>query len=148
MQTAAHDFAAFTGRASAVNNNLAVASGAGTVFMKSAGEGGTVVVSNTFFRAVAITEFPMAADGDPKAVYKTVSFVVPTNATLSLVADCTVADLDLQSLTSKIELNGHTLRVKSPKHNKGRGWGASYQSLVTESGGAILWQPGFAVTVR
>ena len=148
VQTAAHDFAAFTGRASAVNNNLAVASGAGTVFMKSAGEGGTVVVSNTFFRAIAITEFPMAADGDPKAVYKTVSFVVPTNATLSLVADCTVADLDLQSLTSKIELNGHTLRVKSPKHNKGRGWGASYQSLVTESGGAILWQPGFAVTVR
>ena len=67
---------------------------------------------------------------------------------LSLVADCTIADLDLQSLTSKIELNGHTLRVKSPQHNKGCGWAASYDSLVSESGGAILWQPGFPISVR
>ncbi len=148
VQTAARDFSAFTGHVAAINNYRSVASGAGTVFKKSVGEGGTVVVSNTFFCAVAITEFPMAADGDPATAYKDVSFVVPTNATLSLVADCTIADLDLQSLTSKIELNGHTLRVKSPKHNKGRGWGASYQSLVTEDGGAILWQPGFAITVR
>ena len=119
------------------------------MYLKSAGSG-AVIFEDRRFVANAEAQVPMADDGDASTVYSDLDFIVPSNMTISLRADITVRDLDLQSTTSRIKLNGHTMTVKSGTHRDGRRWGAAYSSLVTEGGGSIVWtgKPGFSISLR
>lgn len=44
--------------------------------------------------------------------------------------------------------DGHTLTIRSATHWKGKGWGDTYENLVIENGGKIVWSTGLAVLVR
>ena len=153
VQTQATDFSGWTGvaqaRGSYYSDTTKRLGGAGPVYLKSAGSG-AVIFEDRRFVTNAEAQVPMADDGDASTVYSDLDFIVPSNMTISLRADITVRDLDLQSTTSRIRLNGYTMTVKSATHRDGRRWGASYENLVTEGGGSIVWigKPGFSVTVR
>ena len=144
VQTVAKDFSAYTGTLDAGSYYC----GPGTVFTRSAADGGEVSVYNATWFSHGRTDLPMTADGDAAKVYRDVGLVVTSNATVCLLADMTVYDLDLKSTTSKIDLNGHTLTVRSSAHKKGKGWGDAYEKLVTESGGKIVWKGGMALIIR
>ena len=144
VQTVAKDFSAYTGTLDAGSYYC----GPGTVFTRSAADGGEVSVYNATWFSHGRTDLPMTADGDAAKVYRDVGLVVTSNATVCLLADMTVYDLDLKSTTSKIDLNGHTLTVRSSAHKKGRGWGDAYEKLVTENGGKIVWKGGMVLIIR
>lgn len=153
VQTQATDFSGWSGVAQARGAYYSDTSkrlgGAGPVYMQSVGSG-TVIFEDRRFVANAEAQVPMADDGDASTVYSDLDFIVPSNMTISLRADITVRDLDLQSTTSRIRLNGYTMTVKSASHRQGRRWGAAYADLVTEDGGSIVWlsKPGFSVSLR
>ena len=153
VQTQATDFSGWSGVAQArgayYSDTTKRLGGAGPVYMKSAGSG-AVIFEDRRFVTNAEAQVPMADDGDASTVYSDLDFIVPSNMTISLRANITVRDLDLQSTTSRIRLNGYTMTVKSATHREGRRWGAAYSSLVTEGGGSIVWtgKPGFSISLR
>jgi hypothetical protein len=155
VQTQATDFSAWSGTAKArgsyySNYSSQKLGGSGTVYLKSAGSPGQVIVENWRYFENAETQIPMSSDGDAATAYKDVDFVIPSNMTISLIGDVTVHDLDLQSSTSKLRLNGYTLTIMSGIHRNGRKWGDTYANLVTEDGGKIVWhyKPGLKIIVR
>ena len=155
VQTEETDFSAWTGTAKArgsyySNYSSQKLGGSGTVYLKSAGSPGKVIVENWKYFSPAETQIPISDDGNAATAYKDVDFVIPSNMTISLLGDVTIHDLDLQSSTSKLRLNGHTLMIVSGTHRNGRRWGDTYANLVTEDGGEIVWlyRPGLKITVR
>ena len=152
-QTEADDFSAFTGQVQAeclttVAANAALRAGAGTIYWK-AKKVNEVRVGNELEAPNSLTDFPMPDDGNAKKVYRETALVGEKNVTFFLTADTKVYDLDLRSATSKIDLNGHTLKIISPAHKGGQGWkGGTYGDLVIEHGGKIVWSQGLLLMVR
>ena len=156
VQTTATDFSAWSGVADAhgayyanFGSNSRIG-GAGTVYMKSAGSNGQVIIENKLFLSAQETQIPMADDGNAATAYADIDFLVPSNMTISLIGNTTIHDLDLQATTSRLKLNGYTLTIKSGRHRDGKRWGAPYSNLVTEGGGTVVWigKPGFSLSVR
>ena len=147
VETEAEDFSGFVGTVRAESMGTAVARvGAGTVYRKARGVN-EVRVGNGF-AVSGVTDIPMADDGKAAKCYRDTAFVGEANVTFFLRADMRINDLDLRSATSKINLNGHTLTIRSATHWKGKGWGDTYENLVIENGGKIVWSTGLAVLVR
>ena len=149
-ETCADDFAAFTGiiRATCDTRNTSIAAGPGTIRLKAKTVDEIRAGNLLALSATSYTDFPMPDDGDAAKVYRDTALVGVTNMTFWLTADATVFDLDLRDKTTKINLNGHTLTVRSSAHKKGKGWGDKYAKLVTENGGKIVWKGGMALIIR
>ena len=119
-------FSAFTGTLSAYGGytGIKIASSAGTVYLKAAGDAhGTVRISNDpvsalnssdVFAAQDGTDFPKTKDNDPAEV-RLVNVAVGRYATLNLTADAKVSDITTLS-SSAIKLNGYKLKVAARQH--------------------------------
>ena len=155
VETEADDFSDFAGTVQAEClvtadgfSGEAGRAGAGTVYWKANGVD-ELRVGNTAAASASLTDFPMADDGDSQNAFRGTTLVGEKNMTFFLTADTTVFDLDLRESTAKINLNGHTLKILSREHKKGRRWGDSYENLVIENGGRIEWQTlGLSVIVK
>lgn len=155
VETEADDFSDFAGTVQAVcsvereiHSPAEGLAGAGTVYWK-ANCVDEVRVGNTCAAPASLTDIPMSDDGDSQNAFRGTTLVGEKNMTFFLTADTTVFDLDLRESTAKINLNGHTLKILSREHKKGKHWGDSYENLVIENGGRIEWPiSGLAVIVR
>ena len=147
-ETEATDWSAWKGSVSAVSSETNTdKAGNGTVYRQTASDkarGGVITVVGA---GVGATELPMAEDGVARTAYAQTTLCV-SNGVVSLLSNMKVKDLDLASTTARINLNGHVLKVSSHDHKDGKGWGDTYEKLVTEGGGKIIWSTGLAVLVR
>ena len=167
--TEATDFADFLGSGGkiqaygGVNNNVAGAnplSPCGTVYLQPNGVengGGTVYIyNNGGAMTTGGVDLPVlnSCDDDVKS-YKTVTFDVAEGGTLFLTGDVTVKELELGA-KSRLNLNGHTLTIKSHAHKNGKGWPADWQAKIVYPGtdakgnpGKIVWEPwGMMLMIR
>ena len=90
--------------------------------------------------------------------YKNVTFDVAEGGTLFVTGDVTVKELELGT-KSRVNLNGHTLTIRSHAHKKGKGWPSNWNaktSPLVEPGadadgnpGKIVWMPrGLMIMVK
>lgn len=153
VETAAEDFSRFAGTVEAgFSCNISTVAdgnrgGAGTIYRKAKNVN-EVSVSSSVEAPASYTDFPMPDDGKAKSVYRETTFVGEKNMTYFLTANTTIYDLDLRSSTAKIDLNGHTLKIRSSKHRDGKGWADDLENLVIRNGGKIVWSVGLVLIVR
>lgn len=123
--------------------------GCGTVYLQSAADregGGVIFVDNA--GGTGFTDFPMREDRSSRWAYREATLALSAGTTLVLVNDVTVFDLDVKHANAKIDLNGHTLRIRSKAHEDGAGWAAPTGTCVKANGGRIEWKdPGFLLLV-
>lgn len=148
--TGAESFDNFSGRVVAHGgknvsspNDVAPASGAGTIYWRKAVERdikGVVTVSNSGGRDVNIntTDIPPALHCDERE-FRGFTFEVSEGATLRLQGDATVGDVQILDNTARLNLNGYTLTIRSREHSFPAGTVVNY--------GAIIWDPVPAGTV-
>lgn len=111
----------------------------GTVYLEHAASkstGGWLYVDSGV-QARHRTPIPMADDGDPATAYANVNVVVKGGAVFSVEADTLVRDLNVRAsdtgtLKPYVFLNGHTLTVRSLRHNGGSRWFESYGQAVED----------------
>ena len=152
-QRAARDWSAFTGTISATGKNLAAG---GTVYRElpqEAPRGGVVTVQggNTSYGVT----FPMETDGPIQTAFKSVRLEVDgglvsiTNAHWTAGMTLKIADLNLKTSGSYIDLLGNRVRVMKLDHRDGKNWGAAKETLVREHGGTLEWAlPGNMLIVK
>ena len=157
-QRTAQDWSAYTGtilaRGGSATGSDNRGGGAGTVYLESAADGtggGTIVVDG--YHSLSYTAIP-APDDNP-ADYRNTRLVVKTgnvsvtNSVWHLSKGrLPLKDIDLQSANAKMNLEGSIVSVSTRDHAEGKGWGGTYDALVTENGGEIRWVGGFALFLR
>lgn len=125
-------------------------SSAGTVYVQNAGErGGEVTLWNngsTQFAESMGTVIPAPYEGDSRRSLRNVRFRLLSGGHFSLTNDLTVWDVALDSANSKLQLNGHTLTIRSFEHKDRAGW----IGTVAEGGGQVIWKkdPRFYLILR
>ena len=153
VETAAEDFSRFAGTVEAgFSCNISTVpagsrGGAGTIYRKAKNVN-EVSVSSSVEAPASYTDFPMPDDGNARKCYSETAFVGEKNVTYFLTANTTIFDLDLRSASAKIDLNGHTLKIRSNEHRDGKGWGGDLENLVIRNGGKIVWSAGLVFMIR
>ena len=146
-QKSAADFSAFKGVAEARDRSSR--GGAGTVCLTGAGTNPQVVIADVLTgdsKVLTYTQIPGYTDADKPKQLKKMGFVVKDGARVRLMADMTIRDLDLQTKNVELDLNGHTLTIRSTDHKNGRGWA---EGATVSTTGQIVWKPaGFVISVR
>ena len=112
------------------NQGGAVASGAGTVYLK-AGRFADVFVDNA--GGEGVTAVPSPADS--KKTWRTARVTVSGGGDVQVLRDVKLRDLDLAAKTAKLHLNGKVLTIVELTHENRMGW----LGTVTEDGGEIRW---------
>ena len=157
-QRTAQDWSAYTGtilaRGGSATDSTNRGGGAGTVYLESAADGtggGTIVVDG--YHSLSYTAIP--APGDNPADYRNTRLVVKTgnvsvtNSVWHLnKGRLPLKDIDLRSANAKMNLEGSIVSVSTRDHAEGKGWGGTYDALVTENGGEIRWGGGFYILLR
>ena len=105
--------------------------------------------------ASGMVQFPMADDGDVKKAYADAALSVAANTKLMLTnttwaagSTVRVRDIDLVSSSSKVDCLGSVIKVAEKTHKNGRNWGDTYEALVVENGGKIVWPSGIIVSFK
>ena len=136
---------------------------AGTVYLQSAGEEdrcGTVFVRNNQSSAVVEVggvDLPVT-NLCPETVksYRDTTFDLSKGGIMTIVADVTIKELELTS-AARLNLDGHTLTIRSHKHKKRKGWPTTWgQNCGIFPGtdadgnpGKIVWEPyGLMIMVK
>ena len=139
--------------------------GAGTIYRQSPGQAdgcGTLTVDNSFFvdnRPASLsnygTELPMADDVQAKGrkAYAKTALVVRKGGRVLVKESMTIADIDLQTSDSQLDLGTNTLTVSTFAHKHGRNWAVGAKVTCTTNAatgvyGKIVWPSGFALIVR
>lgn len=142
--TNAPDFSGFTGLVEAhggknvaSQSDVPPQSGAGTVFRRTKRQEpgrGTVSLDNDrgFSSTQYCTEIPSASNGDPMEMRHLV-FEVADSATLRLMDDCAVGDVQILDTNSRLNLNGYILTIHSKEHE--------FPLNTVINYGDIIWAP-------
>ena len=118
---------------------------AGTVAWIVPGSRPRIVIDNRTNNAKGGGSDLPASNGESLRAIKNFDIVLRNSGKLYLKSDVTIWDISLESTSTKISLNGHTLRIRSKAHKDRAGW----KGTVTADGGEIIWlTSGLAVTVR
>ena len=169
-QTVATDFGGYAGKITAYGGNNGLAGGspsrpAGTVYLQPAGMDdycGTVKIANNRstvdgYYASGGVDLPVSRlCPDDVKVYRNTTFDISNGGVLSLKGDVTIKELELTS-TARLNLEGHTLTIKSHAHKKQKGWPKSWATNcgifpgkdAEGNPGKIVWEQwGLMIMVR
>lgn len=122
---------------------------AGSVYIRNAGEGmyaGVCIFDNNCSSLPVGNGavVPALKYGDKARCSRETAYVLKNGGFMTLGTDLVVKELEMGANT-KLDLNGHKLRVLSTVHKDRRGWAGT----VVENGGSISWGTGgFAIIVR
>ena len=162
-QTVATDFSAFAagtisafGGVSDTTVGLEPFDNCGTVYLQSAGEeegAGTVYIRNarTSICDNAKTggvDLPVTnVCPDKVSAYRDTTFDLADGGVLFITRDVTIGELELVK-PCRVNLNGHTLTIRSWQHKKCKGWPANWRTGIVYPGtdaagnpGQIVWAP-------
>ena len=130
-QRVAKDFAAFP--LAQMKASYRGGNAAGTIYLESAdkSKGGYLYVNGGASAPAQCTLVPMADDGDLLKSLRNVNLVIGPNAWVEVSSKARVCfrDLDLQASSSKLNVNGATVQVRSLRHKDGKRW---YKPLADE----------------
>ena len=144
----------------------------GTIYKELPGDGhhgGTIYIEgrqNIYTSyGTGFTQFPMAADGDPRRAYKNATLVIGAGANIRMVTSealpaggaMKVKDIVFEASTPYFNFYNTKILVMTLTHKDGAGWtGGDYASRISagrigtggSSGGIEWYRGGFNVTVR
>ena len=144
----------------------------GTIYKELPGDGhhgGTIYIEgrqNIYTSyGTGFTQFPMAADGDPRRAYKNATLVIGAGANIRMVTSealpaggaMKVKDIVFEASTPYFNFYNTKILVMTLTHKDGAGWtGGDYESRISagrigtggSSGGIEWYRGGFTVRVR
>jgi hypothetical protein len=133
------------------NSNMTYApqASAGSVVFGEYGNRPLIIIENGRSQAPNSegADLPISSSngGDSLRSVKEYDIVLKDGGELNIISDVTVWDIALDSADTSINLNGHTLKIRSQKHKDRRNW----KGKVNGSGEIIWLDPvGFRVMVR
>jgi len=120
-------------------NGAPYAGAAGTIYQQTAAQAaglGTILVNNNGVITAPnlTTQLPPYTNGSSVASLRYVTLKATNAANVELLGDLVMGDLYVCDDTSRLRLNGHTLKLQASYHDD---WGTD--SRVVYDGGQIIW---------